>query len=151
MGMNMNMGMGMTTTTTRPIIEVMNQHGHLTSWGRSHGKKGGFIRGKTYKWDFSGLLDSGGREDGDEVAAVLGTVEFRQPAGSLGAVDAMGWVGVGVAFVAGAVAAAPEDMGGDDGGSVGELWDLVEVGGVVLGWNGLDALVEGVFEKARSG
>lgn len=153
---------------TRPIIEAMNLNSHLTSsWGKSHKKTAPFIRGKTYKWNFGGLLDPCSQQKEDEAAAVRGTVEFRQPPGSVGAADAMGWVGLGVAFVAGAVELSAGGMegwglgrgdegrldgdGDDEGGSVGELWELLEVGRGVLGWGDAGVLLKGVLEKAKGG
>ncbi len=74
-----------------------------------------------------------------------GTVEFRQAPGSLVADDAIGWVTLLVAFVAGAVSVGPYlGEGHVDGATVDDLWELLSRGGASLGWDSLGA-VEGFF------
>ena len=92
-----------------------------------------------YKWDFSRMV-------GAEEGAGAATVEFRQPPGSVGAGEAVEWVTLAVAFVAGAVVGGGTGMDGEEGGSVGELWDLLACGAGALGWEGLGG-VEGLFER----
>jgi len=70
---------------------------------------------------------------------VKGTVEFRQPAGSVDAQEAVAWVTLATAFVAGAMVVGPSLGGGGDvreqGASPEELWALLTAGAEVLGWD----------------
>ncbi|KAK4043870.1 hypothetical protein C8A01DRAFT_31969 [Parachaetomium inaequale] len=130
---------------TRPIIDIMNLVSKDSRYGVIRQKKAHFVRGKTYKWDFSGLLAT--CDTGDVVdRGIGGTVEFRQPPGSVRAEDAVVWVTLGVAFVAGAVLVGQEIQGDveEEGGSLEELWGVLETGREVLGWEGLGVL-EGLF------
>lgn len=173
-----------TTKTTdervSAVVEVMNSRCRSHSAPPSNGQQlegngdlssasiAVIIRGKTYKWDFSGLLPTGNQHSRGNGAAVVvdrgiqGTVEFRQPPGSGGVEDAVGWAVLGVAFVAGAVAAVVgeglgsgsgsglggEEGGREGGGSVGELRGLLEVGRQVVGWEGLEG-VEGLLRQGE--
>ncbi|KAM7194467.1 putative amidoligase enzyme domain containing protein [Naviculisporaceae sp. PSN 640] len=136
---------------TRNIVAAMNLFPANSAYGRSHGKKKDFMRGKVYKWDFTGMLPSS-YGTGDNGGAGRGTVEFRQPPGSLSAEDAAGWITLAVAFVAGAMAVGPHlghGTGGADeiqGGSPEELWGLLAAGSEALGWESLGA-VEGLFAR----
>ncbi|KAK4151541.1 hypothetical protein C8A00DRAFT_45257 [Chaetomidium leptoderma] len=156
---------------TRPLIEIMNLCSPTTSrWGRTHGRRAPFVRGKTYKWDFTGLLllsSSVIRDDDDDAErGIEGTIEFRQPPGSVSAEEAMGWVTLAVAFVAGAAAGAGGLQGGfrleggegeggggvgdsEEGGCLGELWGVLEQGREVLGWDAEDlGVLKGLFRGA---
>ncbi|KAK4445249.1 putative amidoligase enzyme-domain-containing protein [Podospora aff. communis PSN243] len=126
------------TGSVRPIVEAVNLFPAASAYGRAHGKKHDFVRGKVYKWDFTGML-SGSR----------GAVEFRQPSGSVSGEEAAAWVTLAAAFVAGAMAMGP-NLGGDvgeQGATAEELWALLVSGGEMLGWEGLGG-VEGLFERA---
>ncbi|TPX16825.1 uncharacterized protein E0L32_003387 [Thyridium curvatum] len=108
----------------RGVVHALNMFPAASTYGRAHGKKHDFVRGKVYKWDFSGMLP-GGR----------GTVEFRQGGGSLDAAAASGWVALVLAFVA----AATDGFGfqvldPEEGGTGEELWGFVGRGMGVLGW-----------------
>ncbi|KAK0647046.1 putative amidoligase [Cercophora newfieldiana] len=130
------------TGSIRPVVEAMNLFPAASAYGRAHGKHKDFIRGKVYKWDFTGMLASSG-------STSRGTVEFRQPSGSLSAEEAAAWVTLAAAFVAGAMAVGP-NLGGDigvQGASPEELWALLASGGEMLGWESLGG-VEGLFERA---
>lgn len=107
----------------------MNLFPASSAYGRAHGKKTDFVRGKVYKWDLTGVLLAG-----------RGDVEFRQAPGSLGADEAVGWVMLGVGFVAGSVGGGW--MGGE-GGTREELWEVLCAGAGVLGWE--VGGVEGLF------
>lgn len=135
----------------------MNLFPAASAYGKAHGKKHNFIRGKVYKWDFTGMLtrsssSSSSSRDGSIMPA-RGTVEFRQPPGSTSAEDAKGWVSLVLAFVAGvtttsstwSVSSAMGVAGGkSEGGSVEELWGVVVSGASVLGWEGVGA-ADGIF------
>ncbi|KAL2131086.1 hypothetical protein VTI74DRAFT_5560 [Chaetomium olivicolor] len=120
----------------RPVVEVMNMLSRTTTYAIVKGRKEDFVRGKTYRWDFTGLLSSA--SEGDVVErGILGTVEFRQPPGSGSAEEAVGWVSLGVMFVVGAVEGGWETGGAGvaaEGGSLEELRALVERGREVIGW-----------------
>ncbi len=138
----------------RSVVEVLNLHSKSTPYAVAKGKTADFIRGKTYKWDFSGLLSNEvvGERDGVVDCGIEGTVEFRQPPGSGNAEEAMGWAVLGVAFVAGAVAVGGGlgIVGGElreEGGSVRELWRLLQRGREVVGWRDLEA-IKGLFWRA---
>ncbi|KUI65429.1 hypothetical protein VM1G_01254 [Cytospora mali] len=143
---------------TRAVVETMNLFPAASAYGKAHGKKHNFIRGKVYKWDFTGMLprssassSSSSSRDGTMTPA-RGTVEFRQPPGSGSAEDAKGWVSLVLAFVAGVTTgsgssgwSASGGMGvGGEGGSVEELWGVVVSGASVLGWEGVGA-ADGIF------
>lgn len=151
------------STAGRRIVETMNLCAPTSRWALAHGRTAPFVRGKTYKWDFTGLLvasppaQDGGADcgrvavgnasggGGGATGGIVGTVEFRQPSGSLTAEDALGWVVLGVEFVAGAVeVGAGLSMGlgvaGGKGGSFKELRGLLEVGREVLGWEDMKSL-----------
>jgi hypothetical protein len=126
------------TGSVRPVVEAVNLFPAASAYGRAHGKHKDFVRGKVYKWDFTGML-SGSR----------GTVEFRQPSGSVSGEEAAAWVTLAGAFVAGAMAVGTS-LGGDvgeQGATAEELWALLVSGGEMLGWEGLGG-VEGLFERA---
>ncbi|KAK0624098.1 putative amidoligase [Immersiella caudata] len=126
------------TGSVRPVVEAMNLFPAASAYGRAHGKHKDFIRGKVYKWDFTGML-----------AGSRGTVEFRQPSGSVSGEEAAAWVTLAAAFVAGAMAVGPS-LGGDvgeHGATAEELWAILVSGGEMLGWEGLGG-VEGLFERA---
>ncbi|KAM7195402.1 putative amidoligase enzyme domain containing protein [Rhypophila sp. PSN 637] len=140
------------------IISAMNLFPSNSAYGRSHAKKKDFLRGKVYKWDFTGMLPSSmpsassTTTKGGENAG-RGTVEFRQPPGSLSAEDAAGWITLALAFVVGAMAVGPRlGAGGghaeeiQNGSSPEELWELLSGGAEVLGWESLGA-VEGLFAR----
>ncbi|KAK5655776.1 hypothetical protein OQA88_5314 [Cercophora sp. LCS_1] len=126
-----------TAQSTREVVETMNLFPCASAYGKANGKKKDFVRGKVYKWDFTGMIGE------------RGTVEYRQPAGSLSAEDAAGWVTLALAFVAGAVEVG-ETLGNGrgEGASLDELWAMLVVGAEALGWEGLGA-VEGLFERAE--
>ncbi len=140
--------------TMRSLVEVVNLHSKTTRYAIAKGKTDDFIRGKTYKWDFTGLLSTtSGEREGVLDCGIEDTVEFRQPPGSMNAEEAVGWAVLGVAFVAGVVGAGEwrENAGGEvreEGGSLRELWDLLEKGAGEVGWDDLKA-VEELFREAR--
>ncbi|EAQ88835.1 predicted protein [Chaetomium globosum CBS 148.51] len=134
----------------RPVVEVMNLVAKESRYGVVRGKRADFVRGKTCKWDFSGFLRAETTTGGGEVVdrGIAGTVEFRQPPGSVRAEEVVVWVTLAVAFVAGAVEVGMGlGVGGDvreEGGSLEELWGLLMKGREVVGWADLDVL-EGLF------
>lgn len=149
-------------TATRAVVETMNLFPAASAYGKAHGKKHNFIRGKVYKWDFTGMLpqssspslsSSSSSRDGT-VTPARGTVEFRQPPGSRSAEDAKGWASLVLAFVAGVTTtssarSASSVMGaGGEGGSVEELLEVVVSGASVLGWEGVGA-ADGIFANRR--
>ncbi|OIW22811.1 hypothetical protein CONLIGDRAFT_694734 [Coniochaeta ligniaria NRRL 30616] len=124
---------------SRRVVELMNLFPAASAYGRAHGKKRDFVRGKVYKWDLTGALVPG-----------RGDVEFRQAPGSVAAGEAVGWVTLAVAFVAGAVGRAGLVLGAEggvaeDGAGVEELWELLGAGAAAVGWEGLGG-VEALFE-----
>ena len=120
-----------------PVVEAMNLFPAASAYGKSHGKTRDFVRGKVYKWDFTGMIPGQGR----------GTVEYRQAPGSVGADEAAGWVTLMIAFVAGAVSVGPFDGEGHaDGATLDDLWALLSRGAEVLGWESLGA-VEDLFTR----
>ncbi|KAK3339935.1 putative amidoligase enzyme-domain-containing protein [Lasiosphaeria hispida] len=135
--------------TARAVVEAVNLFPAASAYGRAHAKVRDFVRGKVYKWDFTGMLAPPGGAGGGQT--VRGTVEFRQPSGSLVADDAAAWVTLAVAFVAGAMAVGPSLGGGGvgQGASMEELWALLASGAEMLGWESL-GVVEGLFEQRRS-
>ncbi|KAH6627511.1 hypothetical protein F5144DRAFT_630816 [Chaetomium tenue] len=134
----------------RAVVEVMNLVAKESRYGVVRGKRADFVRGKTCKWDFSGFLAATTATGGGEVVdrGIAGTVEFRQPPGSVRAEDVLVWVTLAVVFVAGAVEVGMGlGVGGDvkqEGGSLEELWGLLMKGREVVGWADLDVL-EGLF------
>jgi hypothetical protein len=101
----------------RPIVEVMNLCSHESKLARVWGKTAPFVRGKTHKWDFTGLLAPSGSVASDRDLGIKDTVEFRQPPGSRTAGEAEAWVKLTVAFVAGAVDGG-QQFGREEGGTV---------------------------------
>lgn len=128
------------TTSSRAVIEAVNLFPAASAYGRAHGKHKDFVRGKVYKWDFTGMLSS---SSSTSDKTVKGTVEFRQPAGSVDAEEAVAWVTLAAAFVAGAMVVGPS-LGevGEQGASAEELWALLTTGAEVLGWEGLGSVGE---------
>ncbi|KAK0703909.1 putative amidoligase [Lasiosphaeria miniovina] len=127
----------------RAVVEAVNLFPAGSAYGRAHGKLKDFVRGKVYKWDFTGMLQGGG-------GGARGTVEFRQAPGSLVADDAAAWVTLAVAFVVGATAVGAR-LGGPEvdvtgGAGPDELWALLAAGAEALGWESLGA-VEGLFAR----
>ncbi|KAK4141386.1 uncharacterized protein C8A04DRAFT_14110 [Dichotomopilus funicola] len=95
-----------------------------------------FVRGKTYKWDFSGLLSVAAKQalaSTAESPGIPNTVEFRQPPGSKSAEDALKWVVLAVAFFAGAVKPEVE-------GSTKALDIVLKLGEEEVGWEHLGGL-----------
>lgn len=86
------------SNTVAAVVETMCLFPASSAYGMAHGRKRDFVHGKVYKWNFSRLLSPspGSR-----------TIEYRQPAGSLGYEDAVGRVLLTVCFVAGAVGTPP--------------------------------------------
>lgn len=127
--------------TLSAVVEVMNLFPADSPAGRAVRAPADFVHGKVFKWNFAG------------VAGRLGTVEFRQPPGSLGGDDAVGWVALAAAFVAGALALGP-GLGGDScsareqGASLAELRALLRLGADALGWPGL-GVVDAWLERAE--
>lgn len=118
----------------------MNLFPAASAYGRAHGKKRDFVRGKVYKWDLTGALVAG-----------RGDVEFRQAPGSLSAEEAAGWVTLAVAFVAGAVGhygllLSAESIESEDGASSEELWELLSAGAAAVGWESLGG-IESLFQS----
>ncbi|KAL1861362.1 hypothetical protein Daus18300_008893 [Diaporthe australafricana] len=129
---------------TRAVVGSMNLFPATSTYGRAHGKKHDFIRGKVYKWDFSRMLPrpsaSKGSNNNNTINLSQGTVEFRQPPGSRSAEDAKGWITLVLALVAGATRTtswAPLGATGVEGAKIGELWALIVTGASVLGWDGV--------------
>jgi len=129
-------------SSDRGVVEAMNLCPAASAYGRAHGKKHDFVRGKVYKWDLSGMLPRTAGGTG------LGTVEFRQPPGSLSAAEASGWVMLALAFVAASVESGFRVVDGENGAEPEELWSLLMTGADALGWDDVTGL-EGVFERRR--
>ncbi|KAK4173735.1 putative amidoligase enzyme-domain-containing protein [Triangularia setosa] len=131
------------------VVETMNLFPKESAYARAHGWKKDRVRGKVYKWDFTGMLltpPSKGEQQ------PRGTIEFRQPPGSVVAAEAEGYAILALAFTVGALAYGQglcvESVGyHEHGGSMEDLWALLVAGGRVLGWDGLGE-VEGLFTKA---
>jgi hypothetical protein len=85
-----NASTGMTSLMS--IVKCMCLFPAASAYGRAHGFREDFIHGKVYKWNFARLIDP---------EAQSKTIEFRQPAGSTSAREAVGWVLFGLALVAG--------------------------------------------------
>ncbi|KAG8156383.1 hypothetical protein KVR01_013724 [Diaporthe batatas] len=137
----------------RALVGSMNLFPASSTYGRAHGKKHDFVRGKVYKWDFSRMLPRpSSSSKGSATGPTPETVEFRQPPGSCSAEDAKGWITLVLALVAGATKTtswAPLSVTGMQGGSIGELWALVVTGASVLGWDGVgDAAV--IFSRRNA-
>lgn len=134
---------------TQALVGTMNLYPATSTYGRAHGKKHDFVRGKVYKWDFSRMLPRSSSSKGSNVALSQGTVEFRQPPGSRSAEDAKGWITLVLALVAGATKTtswASLGAPGVEGATIGELWALILTGASVLGWEGVgDAAL--IFSK----
>ena len=128
------------SSSTRAVVETVNLFPASSAYGRAHGKKHDFVRGKVYKWDFTGMLAKSAGGTG------LGTVEFRQPPGSLCLDEAAGWVTLALTFVAGVTSAGFQVTDMDGGASVEELWDLLLGGAATLGWEEMGCL-EGIFAR----
>lgn len=127
---------------TRALVGSMNLFPATSTYGRAHGKKHDFVRGKVYKWDFSRMLPRQPSHPKGSAATSLaqGTVEFRQPPGSRSAEDARGWITLVLALVTGAIRTtswAPLSTTGAEGATIGELWSLVVTGASILGWDGV--------------
>lgn len=128
---------------TRAVVGSMNLFPATSTYGRAHGKKHDFIRGKVYKWDFSRMLPRPAVSKGSNNNTINlshGTVEFRQPPGSRSAEDAKGWITLVLALVAGAARTTswvPLGATGVEGATIGELWALIVTGASVLGWDGV--------------
>ena len=117
-------------------------------YGRAHGKKRSFVHGKVFKWNFSGLPYAGAP------ASSLGTVEFRQPPGSVVADEACAWVTLALSFVAGVLAGDGSMAGGSvqrGGASLEELWQVLQTGSLALGWEGGLGAVDDLFRGSSSG
>lgn len=133
-------GSGHGSDTVRAIVQMMNLFPAASAYGKCHGKKHDFIRGKVFKWDFTGMLPRPG------ATPARGTVEFRQAPGSMNAEEAKGWVVLALAFVAGTTGPAPWESSTEGGASVEELWEVLGAGAAVFGWQDLGA-AEGVFAR----
>ncbi|KAK3898593.1 hypothetical protein C8A05DRAFT_18862 [Staphylotrichum tortipilum] len=139
-----------------PLVKAMNLVTGSSNVGRARDSSTeDRMRGKTYRWDFTGLLRSSypstGKGDGAE-RSIAGTVEFRQPPGSGTAGEAVAWAVLGVAFVVGAgVVGGSLSVGGEEaGGTLKELWEMLERGREVVGWGDLKVL-EGMFKSVGQG
>ncbi|KAK4198034.1 putative amidoligase enzyme-domain-containing protein [Triangularia verruculosa] len=131
------------------VVEAMNLFPKESAYARAHGWKKDRVRGKVYKWDFTGMLSTPSNKGEQQPR---GTIEFRQPPGSVVAAEAEAYVILALAFTVGALAygqgLCAESVGyNEHGGSMEELWDLLVAGGSVLGWDGLGE-VEGLFARA---
>ncbi|KAG6353316.1 hypothetical protein INS49_007488 [Diaporthe citri] len=122
------------------LVGSMNLFPATSTYGRAHGKKHDFVRGKVYKWDFSRMLPRSSSSKSSATSLAQGTVEFRQPPGSRSAEDAKGWITLVLALVAGATRTtswAPLGAAGSEGATIGELWALIVTGASMLGWDGV--------------
>jgi hypothetical protein len=90
-----------------PLVETMNLVSKTSPRDIALCMDHDFVHGKLFKWNMVGVMPSGAGIDGCGRA----TVEFRRPPGSLSAEEAMGCVGVALAFVAGAVEVDGEQEG----------------------------------------
>jgi hypothetical protein len=135
----------------RALVGSMNLFPASSTYGKAHGKKHDFVRGKVYKWDFSRMLPrpSSSSSKGNTTGPTPCTVEFRQPSGSRSAEDAKGWITLVLALVTGATRTTswePLSAAGMRGATIEELWALVVTGASMLGWDGVgDAVV--IFSK----
>lgn len=131
-----------------PVVQAMNLFPVNSVRGSSHRKQEDFIRGKGYKWDFTGMLSA--QEYDPKEGGGRGTVEFRQPPGSMTAVDAETWTKLTVAFVVGVLDVGPmlgKGKFNEDGASLDDLWMLLVQGGKAVGWEDL-GLLEGLLGRA---
>ncbi len=122
------------SSSTRAVVEAMNLAPASSAYGRAHGKKHDFVRGKVYKWDFTGMLSKAAGGTG------LGTVEFRQAPGSLSYDDANGWVTLALSFVATATGNGFDVVDAGNGASVEELWAMLISGATTIGLEGVATL-----------
>lgn len=135
---------------TRAVVEAMNLFPAASAYGRAHGKKADFVRGKVFKWDFSGMLPAaahGSRpaksgQPSVPDSAGRGTVEFRQPPGSLTAGQVRAWVTLALALVNGVVGVGFSAIDLERGGSLDELWAVLAAGAAGMGWGDLGVLEE---------
>lgn len=128
--------------------EAMNLHWAGTRYGRVHGMKADFVHGKTFKWNFGKLYRVSSA--GIKKISGRGTVEFRQPPGSLVAQDAVTWVALAVTFFAGVVSGNGDlPFPARTGASVADLECLVDDGSAILGLGYLGNLKE-LLRQARS-
>ena len=145
-----------------PVVKVMNLFANRFARKGPGGEVKHEVRGKTYKWDFTGLLLSPTESDVGEGGVsrekvegvergVPGTIEFRQPPASENADQALAWVVFGVAFVAGAgvVGGSLGAGGGKEGGTVEELWEMVEKGMEVVGWEDLEVHKQTIIKSVK--
>lgn len=118
------------------VVRAINLVPASCAYGRAHGKKRDFVRGKAFKWDFSNMLPkSTGCGSG------LGTIEFRQPPGSITADEVCTWVTLALAFVAGVTAVGNFAVHDTDAGATPvELWNVLHSGAAFMGWEGLGTL-----------
>ncbi len=128
------------SSSTRAVVESVNLCPASSAYGRAHGKKHDFIRGKVYKWDFTGMLSKAAGGTG------LGTIEFRQPPGSLSSADASGWVTLALAFVTAVTTDGFEIVDPENGATIEELWALLTNGASTLGWDDAE-LLEDLFSR----
>lgn len=134
------------TAAVRALVQTVNLFPAASAYGKAHRKKKDFIRGKVYKWDFSGMLPLSGGGGGPR-----GTVEFRQAPGSRSAEDGKGWASVVLTLVACVTSTsstawmmAPGNF--LTGGSLEELWGVLGLGAEVLGWEDVGAAAQ-IFAK----
>lgn len=122
------------------IVRTMNLYPHHSATGRAQGRTSDFVHGGVFKWNLAGLLSDG---------SGTGTVEFRQPPGSMSAAEARAWVVLAVGFVAGAVGLHEDgtDVAARDGG-VEQLWRLVGRG---VRASGVAGDVESLFAGQGAG
>lgn len=140
------------TRVVRTLVETVNLFPAASAYGKAHGKKKDFVRGKVYKWDFSGMLPPSFSSSSSAAGGPRGTVEFRQAPGSRSAEDAQGWISVVLGLVACVTTSSGwtvpylEPLAGKRGGSLDELWAVLETGAAILGWDVVGAATQ-VFAK----
>lgn len=134
----------------RALVETVNMFPAASAYGKAHGRKKDFVRGKVYKWDFSGMLPKKPSSSSSSAGGgPQGTVEFRQAPGSRSAEDAKGWISVVLTLVACVTTMAPLAGGSrlnKAGGSLEELWGVLGSGAEILGWDGVGAAAN-IFAK----
>lgn len=135
----------------RALVETVNLFPASSAYGKAHGKKKDFVRGKVYKWDFSGMAPSKKSSSSSSSSSAgggpRGTVEFRQAPGSRTAEDAKGWIAVVLTLVASVTTmGTPLMSNGKAGGSLEELWGVLGSGAEILGWDGVGAAAD-IFAK----
>lgn len=138
-----------TEVSYHPVVQAMNLFPCNSVRGSSHRKQEDFLRGKGYKWDFTGMLSA--HEYDPKEGGGRGTVEFRQPPGSMTAMEAETWTKLAVAFVVGVLEVGPMLLPGkgrfsEDGASLDDLWVLLVRGGKAVGWEDL-GLLEGLLGR----